>query len=305
LFLTAPAALVAIALLSRTVASLLRTVRGSVVTSVPIRTEQRVTFEHDGDMVLNLDGRVLSRGAAGLRFALARVDSAGEVAVALRNVLFRTHVSSASRSRLELYSFTVPSAGAYLLRISGVDPATDYSADTVVFTRPFHGALVFHILSLIVLGIMLVGSLIVSGFALTSQRLAPAATRSDGIRRASTLESAIARSATIVRARTVTHGGPPRYQVLETLSGVVPHQIAGADQPEGLIVDIRAATAGGYHPVAGDEVILLLPAPGKGAERPSVEMVEPIAIFPLAGGRVVDAAGRDITLDELRRMMRR
>lgn len=298
LFLTAPTALVALALLSWTVASLLRTVRGSVVATVPILAEQRVVLDRPGEIVLNVEGPFLGRGAAGLRFGIARADTAGEFPIPIQPVLFRTEVSSASRARLELYRFTVPLAGTYVVRISGVDPRADYSADAVVFTRPFGAAIIFHVLSLIVLGGVLIGSLVISGLALTGRHVV-----------SSSLESAIAHSAAVVRARTIVRGGSPRYEVLETVSGSVPGQIAGAGQPDGLIVDTRAAMADGYRPVADAEVVLLLPfpAPLPGAERSSVVLVAPIAILPIVDGRAIYApreatTRRELTLTELRHL---
>ena len=49
-----------------------------------------------------------------------------------------------SRSRMELYSFTIHSAGTYQLRIDGLEPGVDYSRDAILITRQFRGALVLH-----------------------------------------------------------------------------------------------------------------------------------------------------------------
>jgi hypothetical protein len=93
--------------------------------------------------------------------------------IALSPILFRTDVSSMSRSRLELYSFTIPSAGAYTLRIEGIDPATDYSSHAILITRQYRAALVLHVLALVALGAALIGSLVVSGLVLSGKSLAP------------------------------------------------------------------------------------------------------------------------------------
>jgi hypothetical protein len=310
---TAPVALAAIALLSLTVASLLRTVRSSVDVRVPIRSKQRVTFDRAGDVILNLEGRTLTPSAGGLRFALLPADAAGASAIPMRRVRFRTGVSSASRARLDLYAFTLPAAGPYTLRISGIDPARDYSADAIVFTRPFRSAFVFHILSLITLGAVFVACLVISGLALTGRPFAPAVqSEQNATAHPMTLEAAIDRSVAVVRARTVIRAGTARYQVLETWAGAVPSQIAGADQPEGLILDPRAAVASGHRPVEGQYVILLLAAPTvmQGVERSSVVLGNPIAILPIADGHVsyapyLTATRRELTIAELRRLTQR
>jgi hypothetical protein len=310
--LTAPVALAALALLSLTVASLLRTVRGSVVALAPIRAQQGLTFNTAGDLVLNVEGRMLASSARDLRFTLTRPNGGPGSVIPLRPVVFRTEVSSSSRARLELYRFTLPAAGPYALRISGIDPTRDYSSDTIVFTRPVRAAIVVHVLSLIVFGAVFIGLLVVSGLSLARRPVMPAPTPSpQPISRPTTLEDAIARSVAIVRARTVMRGGTPRYQVLETWAGAVPSQLAGAGQSEGLIVDPGIAMARGYRPVEGQYVILLLAQPSAHvAERPSVVLAEPIEILPIVDGRVVYAprslgTRRELTIADLRRLTRR
>jgi len=167
LLLTAPAALAAALLLWKTIASLVRTVRESVVASLPVRAEQRVAIEHPGELALDLEVPFLTRRPTGLSFTVRR--EGDSMPIPLRPIIIRTESSSFSRSRLELYALTIPSAGAYSLRIDGLDPSADYSATSVVFARRYGGALVLHILALIVLGATLIGSIVFSALLLTGK----------------------------------------------------------------------------------------------------------------------------------------
>jgi hypothetical protein len=171
LLLTIPVALAAIALLSWTIASLLRTVRGSVIATVPIRTEQTVDINSTGDFAINIEGPLFVRRPTNLRFALSAADS--DARIALYPILLQTDVTSMSRSRMELYSFTIHSAGAYHLHTDGVDPAADYSRDAILITRQFRGALVLHVLALIACGVALIGSLVISGLVLSGKSFSP------------------------------------------------------------------------------------------------------------------------------------
>jgi hypothetical protein len=300
LLLTLPVAVVAIALLSWTVLRLVRTVRKSVVASVPVREQQQVTFDKSGDFALSLEADIGSR-LGGLQFSLL---SGGGATVPLHRILVRTKVSSFSRARVELYSFTLSSPGTFTLRVEGLEPADSNGSDAIVFTRRFQGTLVTHILALIVLGAAFIGSIVVSGFALSGTSLSPASpqTSSDA---SPTLESALQRSAAVVRARTVVQGGPPRYEVLETLAGAIPSEIAGANQPGGLLLDMRAPTAAGYEPVDGQEIVVLLGRPNV-VPSAGVVLGEPIVLLPIVDGRVVYAprgqAKLELTLDEVRRL---
>ncbi|MDB4910530.1 MAG: hypothetical protein JWO39_1353 [Gemmatimonadetes bacterium] len=171
LLLTIPVALAALALLTLTALSLLRTVRGSVIASVPVSAEQQVTINSSGSFALNLDGPVFTARPASLRFALSSAESGTQIA--LNAIVFRTSVTSMSRSRVELYSFTIRSPGTYTLRVSGIDPSTDYSAQAILITRRYGAALVFHVLALVALGAALIGSLVVSGLVLSGKSFAP------------------------------------------------------------------------------------------------------------------------------------
>ena len=301
LLLTLPVAVVAIGLLSWTVLSLVRTVRKSVVASVPVREQQLVTFDKGGNFALGVEGDIGSR-LGGLQFSLL---SGGGATVQLHRILVRTKVSSFSRARVELYSFTLSSPGTYTLRVDGLESPTNNGSDAIVFTRRFQGTLVAHILALIVLGAAFIGSIVVSGFALSATSLSPASQQSSSDASPS-LESAIQRSAAVVRARTVVQGGPPRYEVLETLAGAIPSEIAGAHQPGGLLLDMRTPTAAGYEPVDGQEVVVLLARPSS-VPAGGVVLGEPVALLPVTDGRVVygepGKASLTLTLDELRRLV--
>ena len=163
LMVTVPAFGVAAFLLARMIASLVRAVRASRVATVPLAPEARVRLEATGTLELAMEGRRFTRDFAGVNFSLHRVDTGQEVP--LRRPLFRTKVSGMEKVRLSLYEFDLPAPGEYFLRaesLGAVDPGS-----AVVFMRPLGFAVVRHVLSLIGLGALLIGSLVVSALALT------------------------------------------------------------------------------------------------------------------------------------------
>jgi len=153
---TAPVFVVSTYLLGRTIGSLTRTVRGSVVLSVPVGEEQPVHFASPGPYNLNVEGKRFTTDFAGYRFSMT--DQRGQD-LRLDPVLMRTAVSSFSRVRLELNRFDITAPGAYTLRIHGIRPGQDLD-NRIVFTRPIGGSLVGHILALVLLGILTIGSLV-------------------------------------------------------------------------------------------------------------------------------------------------
>ena len=165
LFLTVPVAIAALALLSWTALSLLRTVRGSVVTSIPTRAEQQVHFDATGNLALNLEGPLGALLPRKLHLTLSSTD--GATRIPLASIAFRTEVTSMSRSRIELYTFTIPAPGDYVLRIDGLDASVDYSACAIIIARQYGVSLVLHVLALVALGVALIGSIVVSGLVLS------------------------------------------------------------------------------------------------------------------------------------------
>lgn len=147
--------LIAALLLARTIRSLIRTMRGSVVASVPVLAEQTFPLSQPGTYDLYVEGRRFSRDFGALDFALS--DSAG-APVSLQRILFRTTVSGVSRVRLLLRRFTVSGAGTFTLRITGIRPDQD-PENRIVFATPVTARMVLHILAIISLAMLAMASL--------------------------------------------------------------------------------------------------------------------------------------------------
>ena len=152
-YVTAPVILLGATLLGLTIRSLIRMLRGSVVASLPLATEQRIAFEVAGPYDLYGQTRFGSSTFARLDFDLQ--DRTGQ-SVPLHPVLFRTTVRSFSSVKLRLRSFTIPRAGTYTLRVRGDTPPSN--DDGLVIGKPIQGRLVAHILGIVVLGIATIGS---------------------------------------------------------------------------------------------------------------------------------------------------
>lgn len=144
--------------------------------TVPIRAEQLVDIHSSGDLALNLEAKLFTRISANLRFALSPAGSNSPIALSPARV--QTRVSSMSRARMELYTFSISTPGAYTLRIDGLTASTDHSSNAIVITRQVGAALLLHILALIALGFALIGSLVASGLILSGKSFSPAASSS-------------------------------------------------------------------------------------------------------------------------------
>ena len=165
LLVTVPVLLIAFWLLFRAIIGLVLAVRQSTVLTVPLTRSQPVRFREAGRLDLYLEGK---RGAnfSGLDFHLA--DETGRL-VHLDSLVLRTTVSGVSRVRIKVRSLTIPSEGTFTLEIAGLRPGMD-PENRLVFGRPIGGMIAAHVAGFIILGILIVGSLLVSILALRPRR---------------------------------------------------------------------------------------------------------------------------------------
>ena len=158
------AALVGAVLAAFSIARLLRVLRASILARLPVVPEQDVRFAAAGTAILCIEQPHLGTAFAGVDFAM-RDDDGHDVPSA--PIVFRSKVSGFSRVRLSVRAFEIPRAGRYRLTASGIAPGRDMSQSSLVFARPFAGAMV-----LCILGITLGGMALVAGIVLASLRLA-------------------------------------------------------------------------------------------------------------------------------------
>jgi hypothetical protein len=153
-------------LLVRSIRSLLQTTRGSVVTTLPAVREQQFTLGVSGRFTLLVEGRLFTSDFARADFALK--DSAG-TSVPLSMILIRTNVNSMGRARLALREFETSGPGTYTLTVTGL-PSDQDADNRLIVSRPIGGALVLHVLGIVVSGIFVIASLVGSILLLVGRR---------------------------------------------------------------------------------------------------------------------------------------
>lgn len=158
LFLTIPGFVISAVLLAFTIRSLLRTLSGAAVTAMPLQQDQTFRLAEPGPYDLYVEGR-LGTNFSGLEYQLT--DSAGR-SVPMSGVLFRATVSSFSRARLLVQSFQVSEPGVFALRITGIRPEAARD-NRILINRPVRAAMILHILGLVALGCVMIGSMVATG----------------------------------------------------------------------------------------------------------------------------------------------
>ena len=162
----APAAFaLSVSLLVQCIAGVIRTGRQARLFAVPLAASQEIELPEAGEVVLAMEGPILSRRFAGLRYALT---GPGGADVSQRSCLFRATTSGGTRATMELKVFHVMTPGRHLFRIEGLGGARPSdAAHRMVFTRPHLGTSMAY-----VVGIVLSSCLTVSSVVLLALRAA-------------------------------------------------------------------------------------------------------------------------------------
>ena len=148
------------------IARLRKTLRNAVELSVPVQENQRIEFPTPGEKYLHVEGPLFTTRFAGLTFEL--IDERAQKPVQLRPVLFRSVTTSLSRrTRLMFKRFFIDHAGIYLFSIHGMPSGFDASNLSIVFTKPYLTQTIFSIVGLVLSGILVIASIILTSLILT------------------------------------------------------------------------------------------------------------------------------------------
>jgi hypothetical protein len=128
-----------------------------VILDLPVVRTQEITLPEGGRFQLSVETR---RGATGFRSLDYRLVAATGKAVALHPVLAPTTVSSLSRVRVPVRTFMFLGPGRLTLEVAGGGAFPD--DDRLMITRPMGGPVLVHVLALVALGAVTIGSLVAS-----------------------------------------------------------------------------------------------------------------------------------------------
>ena len=146
-------------LLLRAISAFRRAWRDAEILRVPAIARQTLRFQTSGDMALCLEGPRFGTWRQRCRYACT--DEATGQAVAIAPARSGAATRGRRRTRIQRGSLTVPHPGDYVLEVAGLEPA-DAPGYAVVFMRPFSGRMLRFILTCVLLGMLVVGSLVLA-----------------------------------------------------------------------------------------------------------------------------------------------
>jgi hypothetical protein len=155
--LSLAALIVSVALLHRTIRAFIAGWREAEIARGPAVPMQSLHVPAAGPLALFLDGPRYATYTKRLHFAMRDPETGQSVPV--QPVLMGSGVRSLRRSRVQRGRFVLSRPGRFELRIDGLHPddARDYS---IVIMRQVTGMVIRFVLTCVVLGLVLIGSLV-------------------------------------------------------------------------------------------------------------------------------------------------
>lgn len=157
-WLAPPALCLAVVLLGWSIFNIVMLVRKSVIARLPLAEVQEVDFTQAGDVILCMEGPLLSSRFKGLGYRMT--DGAGNP-LRGRGVI-PVSSSSFSRGRRTLWRFEIPQAGRYLFHVERLgEPRPNDTDHEFLFTRPHFAKVVAYVLAIIFSAHLFIGSIVI------------------------------------------------------------------------------------------------------------------------------------------------
>ncbi len=128
------------------------------ICSLPLEAEQSVEFAGAGQVILWLEGPLLTSRFGGLSFELTGSDG---LLLKGRMALFRQGSSGFSKVRIADRVFTIPYPGKYVLHVKGLGtPKAGDEKHQIIFMRPYLFQTIGCILGIILGAFLTIGSIV-------------------------------------------------------------------------------------------------------------------------------------------------
>jgi hypothetical protein len=166
------------------VAQLIRKNREQILATAALVAEQELTIREPGELVLLLETPRFGTDYRNFEFDIIENATGHRTHMKYGYMRAQGAVYGMTTMRVPLGRMTAQRAGAYLMRVTGLQAGKDYSVCRILLSRPYLGRMVFQIIGIVVCAVGMLLSLILGSWqVLPLQSDAPtsAATPAGGV----------------------------------------------------------------------------------------------------------------------------
>jgi len=158
IWISVPVFILSVLLLVRCITGVIKAEKETRLVSLPLLDRQEIDFAVEGDVVLCMEGPILSRRFANLEYGLTGPD--GRV-VRSRPALFRSSTSGFSKAIMELRVYDIAQPGRHVFEIQGLGDERPADAEhRMVFTLPHLARSMAYVIGIVFSAMLTIGSLV-------------------------------------------------------------------------------------------------------------------------------------------------
>src|SRR3954447_1038076 len=135
------------------VVRLLRSNRKQLVAIGPMVSEQEFVLRESGPLLLLVEVPRIGSNFRQLEFELSERATGQSTRMRYDFLRAQGAVYGLTTMRVPIGRFVVQREGSYLLRISGLQPAVDYSGSKVMFSQPYLARMILQIIGIVIFAI--------------------------------------------------------------------------------------------------------------------------------------------------------
>ena len=158
IWISVPVFILSVLLLVRCITGVIKAEKETRLVSLPLLDRQEIDFAVEGDVVLCMEGPILSRRFANLEYGLTGPDGG---VVRSRPALFRSSTSGFSKAIMELRVYEIAQPGRHVFEIRGLGDERPADAEhRMVFTRPHLARSMAFVIGIVFSAALSIGSLV-------------------------------------------------------------------------------------------------------------------------------------------------
>jgi hypothetical protein len=158
IWISVPAFILSVILLVRCITGVVQTEKQTRLLSLPLLDRQKIDFTETGNVVLCMEGPMMSRRFANLEYELTGPD--GKM-VKSRRALFRTTTTGLTKATMELGVYEIAQPGLHVFKIRGLGAERPSDSEhRMVFARPHLAQSMTYVIGIVFAAMFTIGSLV-------------------------------------------------------------------------------------------------------------------------------------------------
>ncbi|HEY1770847.1 MAG TPA: hypothetical protein VGG02_11410 [Chthoniobacterales bacterium] len=145
---------------------LLRSNREQILATAPLLPEQEVTIRAPGEMILLIETSRFDTDYRNLEFEVLEKTTGRSTKLKYGYMRGQGAVHGVTTMRVPIGNVIAQSPGAFVVRVTGLEPGRDYTRSRMLFSRPYLGRMALQIIGIVLCAVGMLLSLLLAAWQL-------------------------------------------------------------------------------------------------------------------------------------------